>query len=216
MFAFSFLCVTLLGTLVEESRSNRVSRYLFHVANALHRLNAHAINCTSTADILKKMSFFFSFFTLRILVNSYAVCPLFPLSFLYIYILFFNWKNLLRLRQRLGRFDGNIVYVPTRGNIHMYTLHVQLSYFYMVLRSFGSHGQVYAAPSKLAYAKVFRKVSFFFLTLFKKFIESSFLRDILIANCLNCVWGVSVYTGFLRNFFFFFFFLVALRYLVCL
>ena len=91
----SFLCVTLLGTLVEESRSNRVSRYLSHVANALHRLNAHAINCTSTADTLKKISFFFR--SLRYVSLSagtnprkFVRClPVIFFSFLYIYIYIF-------------------------------------------------------------------------------------------------------------------------------
>lgn len=120
----SFLYVTLLETLVKGPRSNRVSRY-YLILNALHRLNAHAINCTSTADTLKKMSFFFvlyvSLVQRRIHVNSCAVCPLLHsfLIFFSFFFFFFYWKNPLRLRWRLGRFNENNVYVPTRGNIYV-------------------------------------------------------------------------------------------------
>lgn len=98
-----------------------MSRYYLMFENALHRLNAHAINCTSTAGILKKMSFFFFFYFFYVSLNEgtnprkfiHAVCPVFfpPPFFLFFNNFFFFFsspssffpsggKKFLRLRWR--------------------------------------------------------------------------------------------------------------------
>lgn len=180
----SFLYVTLLETLVKGPRSNRVSRY-YLILNALHRLNAHAINCTSTADTLKKMSFFCSLRFPSTATNACKFMHCCPL--LHSFLIFFSFFFFIR---KIFVCDGDsgdstkttytcppaVTYMYVYINSHIYICCFDLWYNVYA----GSHRQVYASPLKPGYEKLYRKMSSVFHILQEN------LRILILNRYTNC------------------------------
>lgn len=163
-----------------------MSRY-YLILNALHRLNAHAINCTSTADTLKKMSFFFvlyvSLVQRRIHVNSCAVCPLLHSLLIFFSFFFFIGKIFFACDGDSGDSTKTtytcppaVTYMFVYINSHIYIWCFDLWYNVYA----GSHRQVYASLLKPAYEKLYRQMSSVFHILQEN------LRILILNRYTNC------------------------------
>lgn len=183
----SFLYVTLLETLVKGPRSNRVSRY-YLILNALHRLNAHAINCTSTADTLKKMSFFFvlyvSLVQRRILYKFMRCLPVISFSSNILFFSFFFIGKIFFVCDGDSGDSTKTTYTCPPAVTYMYVYinsHIYIWYFDFWYNVYaGSHRQVYASPLKPTYEKLYRKMSSVFHILQEN------LRILILNRYTNC------------------------------